>query len=102
MSRIDYVDLIHLSRHFNVMSRNTMSKNSHRFWIAIAVCGVLGIVFGGATSQAAIDQCTQSDNSSASCNVRDPWIIRLENMGIGLFAGVGAAVGATWQAGQKE
>ncbi|MBI4782060.1 MAG: hypothetical protein HY785_12180 [Oscillatoriophycideae cyanobacterium NC_groundwater_1537_Pr4_S-0.65um_50_18] len=79
-----------------------MSKTPHRFWIAIAVCGMLGMVFGGAASQAAIRECTQSDHSSASCNMRDPWIIRLENIGVGLFAGVGAAVGATWQAAQKE
>ena len=79
-----------------------MSKNSQRFWVAIAICGMLGVVFGGATSQAAIRRCTQTDNSSASCDFRDPWIVRIENMGIGLFAGIGAAVGATWQARQKE
>jgi hypothetical protein len=77
-----------------------MSKSPYRFWIAIALCGAIGIVFGGAASQAAINQCV--DDANPDCLLQDPWITRLENMSIGLFAGIGAAVGATWQAWRKE
>lgn len=77
-----------------------MSKNSNRFWIAIAACGALGIIFGCATSQAAINQC--KDPVHPACLTQDPWVIRVENITMGLFAGIGAATGATWQTWQKD
>jgi hypothetical protein len=96
MLRIVRVDLI-TTRFLTFL----MSKNPHRFWLAIALCGAIGIVFGCATSQAAINQCSHGDDANPECLLQDPWITRVENISIGLFAGIGAAVGATWQAWQK-
>lgn len=79
-----------------------MSKNSEkRLWTAIAICGALGVVFGCATGQAAVNQC-QTTDPAHHCLSQDPWQTRLENISFGLFAGIGGAVGATWQAWKKN
>jgi TctA family transporter len=85
------------------LGRFFMTKHSEkRFWTAIAVCSVLGIVFGCATGQAAVNECAASAFPSDACLLKDPWQTRLENISFGLFAGMGGAVGATWQSWKKN
>ena len=77
-------------------------KSEDRFLAAIAVCGALGVIFGCATGQAAVKECANTDSLSNSCLRQEPWQMRLENISFGLFAGIGGAVGATWQAWKKN
>lgn len=79
-----------------------MGRNSTRFWLAVTLCGVLGVIFGATTSEAAISQCLAAENPTDECLTQDPIIKRVEGISMGLFVGIGAAVGATWQIGQKE
>lgn len=79
-----------------------MGRDAKRFWLIVIICGITGVVFGATTSQAAINQCLSTENPTNECLTQDPLMKRFEGMGMGLFVGVGSAVGATWQIGQKE
>ncbi len=79
-----------------------MGRNSRRAWLAIAVCGALGIIFGATTSQAAINECMTTSTPTNECLLQDPVVKRVEGIGMGLFVGVGAAIGATWQVWTQE
>lgn len=57
---------------------------------------------GATTSQAALNECLNADTPSQECLTQDPTMLKLENIGMGLVMGVGAAVGATWKMGQGE
>jgi hypothetical protein len=68
----------------------------------VVMFGVVGVLVGGSVSHAESRQCLQAVNPSSECLTQEPWIKTLEGMGAGLFAGTGAALGATWQAWQKR
>lgn len=79
-----------------------MSNNPRRFWLLVSVCSVLGVVVGGTTSHAAINQCLDAEIPSHECLTQDPVMKTLEGIGMGLFVSTGAALGATWQTWQKD
>ena len=68
----------------------------------IVLCSLFGIVLGATSSQAEMNQCLTAENPTDDCLTQNPVQKRIEGMGMGLFAGAGAAVGATWHLGQKK
>jgi xanthosine utilization system XapX-like protein len=79
-----------------------MSKKTKRFCLLITTCGVLGVVLGATTSQAAMNRCLNAEVVTNECLTQNPTNHIVGSMSMGLFAGVGAAVGATWQVDQKD
>jgi hypothetical protein len=73
-----------------------MGRKIDRLPLTIVLCSVLGVFLGATASQAEINQCLTVDNPSNQCLTQNPIMKRLEGMGMGLFAGAGAAVGASW------
>ena len=74
-----------------------MGRKIDRRPLAIALCSLLGILFGATASQAEMNQCLTADNPTDQCLMQDPTLKRIEGMGMGLFVGAGAAIGVTWQ-----
>lgn len=74
-----------------------MGVKIDRVSLTIVICSLLGIVLGATASQAEMNQCLAAANPSNECLTQNPAQKRVEGMGIGLFAGAGAAIGATWQ-----
>ncbi len=79
-----------------------MGRKIDRLSLTIVVCSLMGIVLGATASQAEMNQCLAEPNPSNECLTQNPVQKRLEGMGIGLFAGAGAAIGATWQMGNSS
>lgn len=78
-----------------------MGRKIDRLPLAIILCSLFGIIFGATASQAEMNQCLSAENPSSQCLTQNPTIKRIEGMGMGLFAGAGAAIGATWQTKTK-
>lgn len=57
---------------------------------------------GGTASRAEVEQCQTANVPSDSCLVQDPTIKIVEGMSMGLLAGSGAAIGATWHMWQQK
>ncbi|MEB3826521.1 hypothetical protein [Phormidium sp. CCY1219] len=79
-----------------------MVRKNNRFVIYIVVCSALGVILGGTASRAELHQCLMAPVPSSECLMQDPLMKTLEGMSLGLIAGGGAALGATWQMLQKE
>ena len=79
-----------------------MGIKINRLLLFIVACSVTGVILGGTASQAQIDRCQSIETVTSECLTQDPLLETLEGMSVGLFAGAGAAVGATWQMWQKE
>jgi hypothetical protein len=73
-------------------------KKTRPFLLMILLCSVAGVILGGTSSWAESNSCMQAENPSKECLTKSPFVKTLEGMGVGLVAGIGAAVGATWQA----
>ncbi len=67
----------------------------------VLVCSTAGVVLGGTSSWAESNRCMQAEVLTKDCVTKSPAVKTIEGMGVGLLAGVGAAIGATWQAKQK-
>ncbi|MBF2048748.1 MAG: hypothetical protein EDM05_63400 [Leptolyngbya sp. IPPAS B-1204] len=78
-----------------------MGRKTNQLPLVIVVCSVFGLVFGATASQAEMNQCLAAENPSHQCLTQNPTLKRLEGMGMGLFAGAGAAIGATWRTKSK-
>jgi hypothetical protein len=79
-----------------------MSRTKDRsFLIMVSVCSVTGAVLFGTAGWAESNTCFQSEYPTQECLTKDPTTRTLEGMGFGLVAGIGAALGATWQAKRK-
>lgn len=78
-----------------------MDRKNTRLYLYVLVCGVLGVILGGTTSRAQMNQCILEDTPTSSCLTQNPWAETAEGMSMGLIAGTGAAVGATWQLWRK-
>lgn len=74
-----------------------MGRKIDRVPLTIVLCSVLGVILGATASQAEMNQCLTVDNPTNQCLTQNPVQKRLEGMTMGLFAGAGAAVGATWR-----
>jgi hypothetical protein len=79
-----------------------MGRKLDRAYLVIALCGLLGVILGGTASRAEIDQCLSAEVPTDACLTQNPMIETVEGMGVGLVAGAGAAVGATWQIWRKD
>lgn len=79
------------------MDRNTKNRDAVRFGIVIVSCGAVGIILGGTNSQAAMTDCLAAKTVTNECLMQNPLQKQIEGMSLGMFVGVGAAVGATWQ-----
>ncbi|MCU0523876.1 MAG: hypothetical protein MUF72_03515 [Elainella sp. Prado103] len=73
-----------------------MGRKIDRTPLVIALCSLLGIGFGATASQAEMNHCLSAEHPTSQCLTQNPTMKRLEGMGMGLFAGAGAAIGATW------
>ncbi|NJO78807.1 MAG: hypothetical protein HC827_09940 [Cyanobacteria bacterium RM1_2_2] len=78
-----------------------MGRKINRIPLTIILCSVLGVIFGATASQAEMNQCLTEENPTNQCLMQNPVKKRIEGMGMGLFAGAGAAVGATWRMKMK-
>ncbi|XHX77725.1 MAG: hypothetical protein RBJ76_25365 [Stenomitos frigidus ULC029] len=63
-------------------------------------CSTAGVVLGGTASWAESNSCLQAAAPSAQCLTKSPTTRTIEGMSVGLVAGLGAALGAVWQAKQ--
>lgn len=79
-----------------------MVRKNHRFLIYILLCSAIGVVLGGTASRAELSRCLLAPLPSSECLTQDPFVETLEGMSVGLLAGAGAALGATWQIWQKD
>lgn len=67
----------------------------------ISVCSVAGAVLFGTAGWAESNTCLQSEAVTQECLTKSPTTKTLEGMGFGVLAGIGAAIGATWQIKRK-
>lgn len=72
-------------------------KKQPPVWTVVLACSTIGVVLGGTASWAESNTCLQADTPSAECLTKSPLLKTVEGMSVGLVAGAGAAVGATWQ-----
>jgi hypothetical protein len=80
----------------------SMGRKTDQLPLVIVLCSLFGLVFGATASQAEMNQCLASEHPSDQCLTQNPTLKRLEGMGMGLFAGAGAAIGATWHFKKKD
>lgn len=79
-----------------------MNMKTGRFCLFIAGCSIAGVILGGTASQAEIRQCLTAELPTHECLTQNPVHETIEGMSFGLIAGLGAALGATWQMWQKD
>ena len=77
-------------------------KNNRAFLIMVSVCSVAGVILGGTSGWAESNTCLQTPAPTRECLTKSPALRTVEGMSVGLLAGLGAALGATWQAKQKQ
>lgn len=64
-------------------------KNILPFFI---ICGMLGIVGGEVSASFENNHCNEAENLTSQCLQSTPRYKMVNNMGIGLYAGIGAAI----------
>lgn len=97
------LDIFHLVISVTItMDRNSRGKDAKRFGLVVASCGVMGLILGATNSQAAMAECLNAKTVTSECLTQNPLQKQVEGMSMGLFVGVGAAIGATWQQRQRE
>jgi hypothetical protein len=74
-----------------------MGRKIDRVPLTILLCSVLGVILGATATQAEMNQCLTVENPTNQCLTQNPTTKRVEGMAMGLFAGAGAAIGATWR-----
>jgi hypothetical protein len=74
-----------------------MDRKTNRFLLLVSTCSIAGVVLGGTSSWAESNQCLQAAVLTSQCLAQNPVQKTIEGMSLGLVAGIGAAVGATWQ-----
>lgn len=79
-----------------------MVRKNNRFTIYILACSTIGVLLGGTASSAELNRCLDAAVPSNECLMQDPLIDTIEGMSLGLIAGAGAALSATWQMSKKE
>ncbi len=84
------------------MDRNNKSRDAVRLSLVILSCGALGVILGGTNSHAAMTNCLSEKTVTDACLTQNPLQKQVEGMSLGLFVGIGAAVGATWQQQSKN
>ncbi|MEQ9670173.1 hypothetical protein [Coleofasciculus sp. G2-EDA-02] len=79
-----------------------MDRKINRLGVFVVSCSAVGLVLGGTAAQAELNQCLGVATPTDECLLEDPLMNTVEGMGMGLLAGVGASVGATWQIWQNN
>lgn len=79
-----------------------MDIKTNRLFLLIIACSATGVVLGGASSWVDSHQCLQGNNITTQCLTQDPMLNTIQGMSLGLVAGAGAAIGATWQINQED
>ncbi|UBF27721.1 hypothetical protein K9N68_07345 [Kovacikia minuta CCNUW1] len=77
-------------------------KKNGSFLLMVILCSTAGVILGGTSSWAESNQCMKADVLTQECLTKSPIVKTVEGMGVGLLAGIGAAIGATWQAKQGK
>jgi hypothetical protein len=80
----------------------SMGRKINRLLLLVLTCGVVGVVLGGTTSRASMNQCLAAENPTNDCLTQNPMTKMIDGMSVGLVAGAGAAIGATWQTWKKD
>ncbi len=80
--------------------KNRAGKNNRAVLTLILACSAAGVILGGTASWADSNSCLQESAPSAQCLTKSPMTRTIEGMSVGLVAGLGAALGAVWQAKQ--
>jgi hypothetical protein len=86
--------------HPSMGRKNRTGKNNRAVLTLILACSTAGVVLGGTASWADSNSCLQESTPSAQCLTKSPMTRTIEGMSVGLVAGLGAALGAVWQAKQ--
>jgi hypothetical protein len=73
-------------------------KKQPPVWTVVLLCSAAGVVLGGTSSWAESNSCLQAETLTAECLKKSPTVRTIEGMSVGLVAGMGAALGATWHA----
>lgn len=73
-------------------------KKQPPVWVVVLICSATGVVLGGTSSWAESRTCQQADAPTTECLTKSPLMRTVEGMSVGLVAGAGAAIGATWNA----
>jgi hypothetical protein len=81
----------------NFVTHLAMGRKNNRLALVVILCSLFGVIFGATASQADMNQCLTAANPTNECLTQNPVAKRAEGMAMGLFAGAGAAIGATWQ-----
>lgn len=100
-SRLEWARLV--NSHPNIRSQHlSMGRKLNRAYLVITLCGTLGVILGGTASRAELNQCLTAEVVTDNCLTQNPVVETIEGMGVGLVAGAGAAVGATWQLWRRD
>ena len=79
-----------------------MDGKTNRFILLIVACSAAGVLVGGTASWAESTQCMKAELPTSNCLMQNPIVETFEGMSVGLIAGAGAAVGATFQMKREE
>ena len=79
-----------------------MVRKNSRLLLMVSLCSIAGVVVGGTSGWAETNSCLQAPIPTAECLTTNPTLKTIEGMSVGLVAGVGAALGAAWQAKRGE
>ena len=74
-----------------------MVRKINRFTLLLVSCTISGAVIGGASNWIESQTCLQASTVTVECLTQDPTSKTIQGITIGLIAGAGAAIGATWQ-----
>jgi len=77
-------------------------RKINRFFLYIVACSTIGVVLGGTASWVESNRCWQAESPSQQCITQDPVWTTIQGMSTGLIAGIGAALGATWQMNREN
>lgn len=74
-----------------------MVIKTNRFTVLIVSCSAAGVLVGGVSNWIESHQCLQATTPTTECLLQDPTLKTIQGMSMGLIAGAGAALGATFQ-----
>jgi hypothetical protein len=79
------------------MRRSSKLKTDRRLLFIISFCAISGAILNSSTAWAESTNCLQSQNPTLECVKKTPMMSAIEGGVMGIMAGTGAALGATWQ-----
>lgn len=79
-----------------------MDRKTNRLLLLICACSASGVVVGGVSNWVDSQQCLKAKTPTIECVSQNPISKTIQGMSIGLLAGAGAALGATFQLKRQE